>query len=165
MMPERLLKPLPLLTSILLAFAAGTVISVESGRFMDRLDAVAKDREPVTNWIVVHELQVPDFRIGENPDVSLSRAIFRDLTGRWSVEVHDENGRQVCPKGEGGTGRANYTVSEAGTIRMPFERYTAGCVITKAGRHRVTVLIRFSDGSPTPDKSMSFQSNWFYVTD
>lgn len=164
MMADRLLRPIPLALSVLAALALGMFLSVETARFTAMLDRVVKDREPVTNWIVVNDLAVPDFKAGSNPDVVLTRAIFRDLTGLWSVEAHDENGRQVCPRG-GGVGTATYSRSEAKTIRIPFDAYTGGCAINRAGRYRLTVLIRFSDGTGTPDKSMSFQSNWFYVTD
>lgn len=131
-------------------------------QFQKNLDELRAAAAPVTEWMIVHDLAVPDFRVGENPDVAFYRTVSRSLFGGWGVEVHDREGRQLCSETSGKGGGSVYQPSEGARVLIPFRAYTGGCVLP-AGEFRLSVTIRLSDQSKTPSKMISFQSNWFTV--
>lgn len=146
-----------------LLIAVALYLSTALQDLRDRFAASSIKRAPVTNWIVVHDLSVPPFRVGEDPKVVFHRVVSEDLFGGWGVEVHNKDGEQVCSGTSGPNGGATYRVRENPSVTMAFSAYTGGCVLSRPGSYRMTVVLRVRPAAGGPAKPISFQSNWFEV--
>ena len=96
---------------------------------------------PEKPWFEAH-VSVPDFRVGENPQVTYSRVIRRNLAVLWSVEMQRRKGgswEKIC----GGSGFAGYETDESKEWKMSLSRYM-GDDITKCdikpGEYRLVTL-------------------------
>lgn len=156
-------NPFGFALGIIAMFLMGMIGSVALHDAKRKIDSLLEERRPVTDWMIVHDLHVSDFRVGENPNVVFHRVVSRSLFGGWGVEVHDEEGRQYCSQTSGKGGGAIYAPSERSRVLIDFQRYTGGCVLP-AGKFRITVTIRLSADTPGVVKTISFQSNWFAVS-
>lgn len=115
---------------------------------------------PAESWINYSYLNVPDFTEHAAPDVDAERVVTRDLEGQYFVEVHTEDGSQVCS----GNGAARYDMFESEKIRMPFLRFinTDRCDL-KPGRYKITLTVTVRDREGFPPKTVRVVSNVFNV--
>lgn len=143
--------------------STGVYLSIQWSNFQTRLAEAVEDRAAVTDWMVVHDLKVPDFKLGENPIVVFDRVVSRDLRGSWIVEVDNQRGEQVCTRGNRPNFPSSYSQIEHRVRRFTFEQYTGGCKLTDGGDYRITVVIVLISANSRTSKPISFQSNWFKV--
>lgn len=127
-----------------------------------RAAQVAIDQAPVTEWLVVEGVDIPDHRTGEDPFVRLRRTAFVDVFGGLGTEISDAAGRKLCKATSGKNGgipiRADGTTSEA----MRLSVLAPHCRLPP-GQFRLSVIARWSHHRTKVVKPMTFESNVFEV--
>jgi hypothetical protein len=117
-------------------------------------------------WFDAH-VEVPNHRVGEDPEVRYERSITRNMQGLWTVEVlKNENGgwREQCQ----GDGLAPYSVTERGVVQMRLSTYTGIDVedcITEPGLYLLQTAWSMTDQEGTSPRLFWDESNIFEVTE
>lgn len=131
-------------------------------------EAVRKAEVPSEEWFVLHEVFVPDHRVGSDPEVLYDRTILSDHRGFWIAEV-----QRVSPDGRDGVfqnactgaGVAEYDMNEVLSLDNSVKWswfFGRPCVIPP-GTYRVQ-LTRDMVKPGWPVKQMRSWSNTFQVT-
>lgn len=51
---------------------------------------------PATDWIEYQKIEIPDFRVGENPRINAFRFIKRETVGTWYARIMATTGETIC---------------------------------------------------------------------
>lgn len=140
------------------------VVSAQAVSFYQQWTTLQNDREPIRNWVELTQLQVPDFKEGENPPILFDRTYHQTFKldyGNSIQQVVKDGVSTICSNSG-----SNFTVSP--DLRLPLEGATLNWLMTKdchlgPGQYRVTMdwIIR-RDGYS--DREVSIVSNIFEVT-
>lgn len=123
-----------------------------------------KTYSPVDWWFTSTDLQIPDFKNGDDPVITFSREIKAPFTGKWKVELHTEEGDLVenCQ----GSGENDYRVSPKRTMSVTLFDWwmdREACDLP-AGRYYVDTTWRITPNN-YPEKVHRRTSNIFTVSD
>lgn len=77
-------------------------------QFKDQIDARQRDALPASAWFQVNEIFVPDFRVGENPEMIYDRTVREDFRGFFVVEVQQQQSNGLWFAACSGSGASDY---------------------------------------------------------
>lgn len=134
---------------------------------MVQLFSVYRDFEresfPVTEFLQVVELRIPDHEVGDNPQIKYQRNILQPFRGFWVAEIQKRSGsgvETICY----GPGAANYDPNDRLPDDLRLEWIMAKDCNVPAGEYRIEVgWDIIAEGYPL--KQLSYFSNWFTVTE
>ena len=82
-------------------------------QFKDQIDARQRDALPASAWFQVNEIFVPDFRVGENPEMIYDRTVREDFRGFFVVEVQQQQANGLWFAACSGSGASDYEQTDA----------------------------------------------------
>lgn len=148
-----------------LEFTVALVIVTSSAYLVDKVQNRLRADIPAANWFVVNQLYVPDFKIGEDPNITYDRQIKEPFLGFWVVEVERqiEGGRFMLECS--GSGVSDYQVSDYIPDNAVTLEWFVGkkCAELVEGPHRIRASWRMKRDD-WPEKSVVAYSNIFEVT-
>ena len=123
-----------------------------------------KELTPPNAWLAIREIYVPDFIVGERPDLIYDREIRENFNAFWIVEVQRKNDAGLWSTVCSGNGLNEYDPSEVipnNTVSWPW-LIGEDCEDIIAGTYRFRVS--YSMSRPAwPEKRLTSLSNEFHV--
>lgn len=142
------------------ALVIATVVIQLAGEVSDR----QKYLLPASAWFVVNEVYVPDFPVGEPPDILYDREIYENFDAFWIVEVQKQTPNGLWTTVCSGNGVNEYDPSEVipgNTVSWPWF-INADCMILPGTYRLKTTYTMTRPG--WPQKRLFNLSNEFRVT-
>lgn len=127
----------PFLTAAIIATCL-----IVAGHYVNTL---YRDLVPVSSWMQVTSIIVPDHKVGDDPIVVTTRPISKSLLGQWTAEVHRIGNGQVCS----GSGYASYRLDEPDVTRFRLSEYVNSDCSLKKGQYIILLTIALEDEKGT----------------